>query len=81
MIKFLDADDGDNDIPINFEEKLEIMRNPGDEYLDPLQVFPFYEFIINSSEHSFRAYRHLSTVVNLAILAEPLAFLELRKLL
>ena len=78
MIKFLDADDGDNDIPIDFEEKLEIMRNPGDEYLDPLQVFRFYEFIVNSSENSLHAYRHLSTVVNLA---EPLAFLELRKLL
>jgi hypothetical protein len=78
MIRFLDSDDGDNDIPIDFEEKLEIMRNPGDEYLDPLQVFRFYEFIINSSENSLHAKRHLSTVVNLA---EPLAFLELRKLL
>lgn len=78
MIRFLDADDDDDDIPCAPEEKLQIMKNPGDEYLDSLQVFRFYKFIINSSENPLRAYRHLSTVVNLA---EPLAFPELRKLL
>ncbi|OAX32872.1 hypothetical protein K503DRAFT_571068 [Rhizopogon vinicolor AM-OR11-026] len=76
MMRFLEVND--DDIPCDFEEKLKIMKDPGDEYLDSLQIFRFYEFIINSSENPLRAYRHLSTVVNLA---EPLAFPELRKLL
>ncbi|KAG2049549.1 hypothetical protein BDR06DRAFT_703814 [Suillus hirtellus] len=77
MIRFLETDD-DDEVPCNLDEKIDLMKDPGDAYLDSTQIFRFYEFVINLSENPTRAYRHLSTVVNLA---KPLAILHLRKLL
>ncbi|KAG1798055.1 uncharacterized protein HD556DRAFT_1232676 [Suillus plorans] len=77
MIRFLETDD-DDEVPCNLDEKIDLMKDPGDAYLDSTQIFRFYEFVINLSENPNRAYRHLSTVVNLA---KPLAILHLRKLL
>ncbi|KAG0693124.1 hypothetical protein DFH29DRAFT_420384 [Suillus ampliporus] len=73
IMRFLETRHDDD----NFGEKLDIMKDPGNEYLRK-QIFSLYEFVINASENPTRAYRHLSTVVNLA---EPLAFCYLRKLL
>ncbi|KAG2038204.1 hypothetical protein BDR03DRAFT_955458 [Suillus americanus] len=79
MMKFLEThDDDDDEVPYDLDEKINLMKDPGDAYLHSTQIFRFYEFVINSSENPTRAYRHLSTVVNLA---EPLAILHLRKLL
>lgn len=78
MMRFLETHDDDDEVPCNLDEKINLMKDPGDAYLHPTQIFRFYEFVINSSENPTRAYRHLSTVVNLA---KPLAILHLRKLL
>jgi hypothetical protein len=82
MMRFLEThDDDDNDddeVPCDLDEKICLMKDPGDAYLHSTQIFRFYKFIINSSENPTRAYRHLSTVANLA---KPLAILHLRKLL
>ncbi|KAG1819426.1 hypothetical protein EV424DRAFT_1323378, partial [Suillus variegatus] len=77
MIRFLETDDND-EVPCNLDEKIDLMKDPGDAYLDSTQISRFYEFVINLSENPTRAYRHLSTVVNLA---KPLAIMHLRKLL
>jgi hypothetical protein len=73
MMRFLETDD---EVTYDLDEKINLMKDPG--YACLPQMFRFYEFVINSSEHPTRAYRHLSTVVNLA---EPLAILHLRELL
>ncbi|KAG2146800.1 hypothetical protein DEU56DRAFT_909838 [Suillus clintonianus] len=79
MMKFLETHDKDDDeVPSDIDEKINVMKDPGDAYLHTIQIFRFYEFVINSSENPTRAYRHLSTVVNLA---KPLEILHLRKLL
>lgn len=78
MMKFLEARDDEDEVPCDLGEKINLMKDPGDPYLHSTQIFRFYEFVINSSENPTRAYRHLSTVVNLA---KPLAVLHLRKLL
>ncbi|KAG1727990.1 hypothetical protein EDB19DRAFT_171101 [Suillus lakei] len=78
MMRFLETHDDDDEVPYDLDEKINLMKDPGDAYLHSTQIFRFYEFVINSSENPTRAYRHLSTVVNLA---KPLAILHLRKLL
>ncbi|KAG2336983.1 hypothetical protein BDR05DRAFT_78216 [Suillus weaverae] len=78
MIRFLETHDDDDEVPCNLDEKINLMKDPGDAYLHSTQIFQFYKFVINSSENPTRAYRHLSTVVNLA---KPLAILHLRKFL
>jgi hypothetical protein len=79
MIQFLEThDDDDDEVPCDLDDKINLMKNPGDAYLYSTQIFLFYKFVINSSENPTRAYRHLSTIVNLA---KPLAILHLRKLL
>lgn len=79
MMRFLEThDDDDDEVPCDLDEKISLMKDPGDTYLHSTQIFRFYKFIINSSENPTRAYRHLSTVANLA---KPLAILHLRKLL
>ncbi|KAG0693118.1 hypothetical protein DFH29DRAFT_965612 [Suillus ampliporus] len=75
IMRFLETCHDDDD---DFGEKLNIMKDPGDAYLYSTQIFRFYDFVIKASENPTRAYRHLSTVVNLA---EPLAIFHLRKLL
>ncbi|KAG2130622.1 uncharacterized protein EDB93DRAFT_77612 [Suillus bovinus] len=77
MMRFLETHD-DDEVPYDLGEKISLMKDPGDAYLHPTQIFRFYEFVIDSSENLIRAYRHLSTVVNLA---KPLAILHLRRLL
>jgi hypothetical protein len=74
MMRFLDT----NDVPCTFDDKLNMIKDPGYRYLPPTKIFCLYEFIINSSENPSRTYRHLSIVVNLA---EPLAPIQLQKLL
>jgi hypothetical protein len=78
MMKFLETHDDGDEVPCDLDEKINLMKDPGDTYLHSTEIFRFYEFVINSSENPTRAYRHLSTVVNLA---KPLAILHLRKLL
>lgn len=77
MMKFLETHD-DDEVPCDLDEKIDLMKDPGNAYLHSTEIFRFYKFVINSSENPTRAYRHLSTVVNLA---KPLAILHLRKLL
>ncbi|KAG1727156.1 uncharacterized protein EDB91DRAFT_1061280, partial [Suillus paluster] len=74
IMRFLDTRHDEED---DFYEKLDVMKDPGNAHLHST-IFRLYEFIINSSENPSRAYRHLSTVANLA---EPLAIFHLRKLL
>lgn len=78
MVKFLEAHEDEDEVPCNLGEKIDLMKDPDDPYLHSTQIFRFYEFVIKSSENPTRAYRHLSTVANLA---KPLAILHLRKLL
>ncbi|KAG1748247.1 uncharacterized protein EDB91DRAFT_869898 [Suillus paluster] len=78
MMRFLETRHDDDEVSYDIDEKLNIMKDPGDAYLHPTQIFCFYEFIIKASENPTRAYQHLSTVVNLA---EPLAIFYLQKLL
>lgn len=78
MMEFLEAHDDDEKVPCDLDEKINLMKDPDDPYLHFTQIFRFYEFVIDSSENPTRAYRHLSTVVNLA---KPLAIRHLRKLL
>ncbi|KAG1814789.1 uncharacterized protein BJ212DRAFT_1481965 [Suillus subaureus] len=69
MMRFLEThdDDDDDEVPCNLDEKINLMKDPGDAYLHPTQIFRFYEFVINSSENPTRAYRHLSTDLQKAI--------------
>lgn len=78
MMRFLDThdDDDDDEVSCDLDEKINLMKDPGDACLP--HIFRFYKFIINSSEQPTHAYRHLSTVVSLI---EPLSIPHLRELL
>lgn len=76
MMRFLET--RDDMVLRDLNDKINLIKDPGDPYLTSTQISRFYEFVIDSSENPTLGYQHLSTVVNLA---EPLAILHLQKLL